>query len=99
MAYQRVTFAKWTVDTSSPEAQEAYHKIATDGLRVFRDQPGFIRYRLMVADNHTTVAVAEWENPELGKVGAQHYRDWMRASGVIQYITLETSDGEIVVAS
>jgi hypothetical protein len=99
MAYLRVTFAKWTVDTNSPEAQEAYRKIATDGLRIFRNQPGFIRYRLMVADKQTTVAVAEWESPELGKVGALHYRDWMRTSGVAQYITLETSDGEIVVTS
>jgi hypothetical protein len=68
-------------------------------LRVFRSQPGFIRYRLMVADPTTTIAVAEWESEELGKPGAQRYREWLRSSGIAEKLSLETYDGPIVVAS
>jgi hypothetical protein len=53
----------------------------------------------MVADSTTTIAVAEWESEELGKPGAQRYREWLRSSGIADKLSLETYDGEIVVAS
>jgi heme-degrading monooxygenase HmoA len=99
MAYLRVTIAKWSIDVYSPEAEDIFHRIATEGVRVFRAQPGFIRYRLMRADPRTTIAVAEWESETLGKPGAQAYRDWMKESGVADKIVLETYDGDIVAAS
>jgi Antibiotic biosynthesis monooxygenase len=74
-SYLRCTIGKWKVDLDSDEAQEAFRLINDEGLRVFRSQPGFIRYRLMIADPTTTIAVAEWENEELGKPGAQRYRE------------------------
>jgi hypothetical protein len=52
----------------------------------------------MIADPTTTIAVAEWENEELGKPGAQRYREWL-TSGIAQKLSLETYDGEVVVAS
>jgi heme-degrading monooxygenase HmoA len=99
MAYLRVTIAKWSIDVYSPEAEEIFHKIATEGVRVFRAQPGFIMYRLMRADPLTTIAVAEWESEKLGKPGAQKYRDWMKETGIADKIALETYDGDIVAAS
>jgi heme-degrading monooxygenase HmoA len=99
MAYLRVTIAKWSIDVYSPEAEETFHKIATEGVRVFRAQPGFIMYRLMRADPLTTIAVAEWESEKLGKPGAQKYRDWMKETGIADKIALETYDGDIVAAS
>lgn len=99
MAYLRMTIARWNVDVSSGVGREQVRKIQERGLEVFRQQPGFIRYRLMQADPRTTVAVAEWESEELGKPGAQRYRDWMRESGVAEHISLETWDGPILVAS
>ena len=70
MTYLRCTIGRWNTDLSSDEGQEAFRLINDEGLRVFRSQPGFIRYRLMVADPTTTIAVAEWESEELGKPAA-----------------------------
>jgi hypothetical protein len=53
----------------------------------------------MRADSTTTVAVAEWQSEELGKVGAEHYREWMRSVGIMDHITLETRAGDIVAGS
>ncbi len=99
MAYLRVTVAKWSIDLYSPEAAEIFRKINEDGVRVFRAQPGFVRYRLMRSDRNTTFAVAEWESELLGKPGAQAYRDWLKDSGIAEKIILDTYDGEIVASS
>jgi len=59
VTYLRCTIGRWNIGLSSDEGREAFRLINDEGLRVFRSQPGFIRYRLMVADHTTTVAVAE----------------------------------------
>jgi hypothetical protein len=99
MSYLRVTVAEWDIDVDSSEARALIQRIASEGLQVFRSQPGFIDYRLMRASARTTVAVAEWESEELGKRGAQRYRDWMGSSGIMQHLTLHTQDGDLVVNS
>lgn len=99
MAYLRMTIAEWDVDLDSAEAQAMIRGIESEGLQVFRSQPGFIDYRLMKAAARTTVAVAEWESEDLGRKGAQKYRDWMQSSGIMQHLTLRTLDGNIVVTS
>lgn len=99
MGYLRMSIAKWSIDLDSAAAIQIFRKISTDGIRVFREQPGFVRYRLMKVDRHTTIAVAEWETEELGRKGAENYRQWMRGSGVWDKIVLTTYAGEIVAAS
>ncbi len=99
MTYLRCTIGRWNIDLNSEEGREAFRLIEEEGLRVFREQSGFVRYRLMVADPSTTIAVAEWESEELGKPGAQRYREWLRSSGIAQKLSLETYDGEVMVAS
>jgi hypothetical protein len=99
LGYLRTSVAKWSVDLESAEAALIFRKIDTAGVRVFREQPGFVRYRLMKADRHTTIAVAEWETEELGKRGAENYRQWMRDTGIWDKIALTTYAGEIVAAS
>ena len=99
MTYLRCTIGRWTIDLDSEEGREAFHQIDTEGVRVFRSQPGFVRYSLMVADPTTTVAVAEWESEELGKPGARRYREWLKSSGIAKKLSLETYDGEVVAAS
>ena len=99
MNYLRVTIARWDIDLGSEAAKAMLERIDTEGVAVFRMQPGFVRYRLMRADATTTIAVAEWENETLGLVGAQKYRDWMREAGIMAHIQLETHAGEIVAAS
>ena len=99
MSYLRTTIGRWTIDLNSPEAEEAFRMIRTEGVAVFRQQPGFIRYRLMRADARTTIAVAEWESEALGTAGAQKFRDWLKSSGIAERLTLETYAGEIVAAS
>ena len=97
--YLRMTIARWDIDLHSVEAERIFHQIETDGVAVFRAQPGFVRYRLMRADSARTVAVAEWESEALGKAGAERYRDWMRRVGIMKHLTLETRAGEIVAGS
>ena len=99
MTYLRCTIGRWNIDLGSDEARESLRLIHDEGLRVFRNQPGFIRYRLMVADSTTTIAVAEWESEELGKPGAERYREWLRSSGIAEKLSLKTYDGPTVVAS
>ena len=99
MAYLRATVAEWDIDLDSAEAETMIQGILHEGLQVFRSQPGFIDYRLMKATARTTIAVAEWESEELGKKGAQRYRDWMQSSGIMQHLTLRTYDGDILVTS
>ena len=99
MTYLRCTIGRWTIDLDSEEGREAFHQIDTEGVRVFRSQPGFVRYSLMVADPTTTVAVAEWESEELGKPGARRYREWLKSSGIAEKLSLETYDEEVVAAS
>src|ERR671911_1134289 len=95
----RCTIGRWDIDLSSEEGREAFHLINDEGLRVFRSQPGFTRYRLMVADATTTIAVAEWESEEFGKPGARRYREWLRSSGIAEKLSLETYEGEVMAAS
>ena len=97
--YLRVSVAHWNINTYSAEAERIFHQIETDGVAVFRAQPGFVRYRLMRADSTTTVAVAEWESEALGLAGAEKYRAWMRNMGIMDRFTLETRTGEIVARS
>jgi hypothetical protein len=97
--YLRVSIAHWNINLDSAEAERIFHQIDTEGVAVFGVQPGFIRYRLMRADSTTTIAVAEWQSEELGRAGAEHYREWMRSVGIMDRITLETHAGEIVAAS
>ena len=97
--YLRVSTARWNIDLYSAEAERIFHQIETDGVAVFRAQPGFVRYRLMRADRSTTIAVAEWESEQLGLAGAERYRAWMRSAGIMDRFTLETHAGEIVAAS
>jgi hypothetical protein len=97
--YLRVSTAHWNINLYSAEAERIFHQIDTDGVAVFRAQPGFVRYRLMRADSTTTVAVAEWESEELGRAGAERYRAWMRSVGIMDRITLETQAGDIVAGS
>jgi hypothetical protein len=99
VTYLRCTIGRWNIDLNSEEGREAFRLIEEEGLRVFREQSGFVRYRLMVADPSTTIAVAEWESEELGKPGAQRYREWLSSSGIAQKLSLETYDGEVMVAS
>ena len=99
MTYLRCTIGRWNIDLYSQEGREAFRLIDEEGVRVFRDQPGFVRYRLMLADPTTTIAVAEWENEELGKPGACRYREWLKSSGIAEKLSLETYDGEVVAAS
>jgi hypothetical protein len=58
MSYLRMTIGRWNLDLDSSEAQDIFRRIQTEGVSIFRQQPGFIRYRLMRADIHTTIAVA-----------------------------------------
>ena len=97
--YLRVSIARWNISLYSDEAQRIFTQIETEGVAVFRAQPGFIRYRLMRADSTTTIAVAEWETEALGQAGAQRYRDWMRRVGIMDKFALETHAGEIVAGS
>jgi len=97
--YLRVSIARWKLDLHSREAEDVFRQIETEGVSVFRQQPGFISYRLMRADGETTVAVAEWQSKSLGQAGAERYREWMRKVGIMELITLETHAGEIVARS
>lgn len=97
--YLRMTIARWSMDTHSPEAEEIYRLIQTDGTAVLRAQPGFVHYRLMRATPAITIAVAEWESEKQGQVGSEQYRAWMRRVGILDRITLETHAGEIVASS
>jgi len=99
MTYLRCTIGRWNIDLNSEEGREVFHLINDEGLRVFWSQPGFISYRLMLADPTTTIAVAEWESEELGKPGAQRYREWLGGSGIAEKLSLQTYDGPIVAAS
>jgi hypothetical protein len=97
--YLRVSVARWNINLYSAEAERIFRQIETDGVAIFRAQPGFVRYRLMRADSTTTVAVAEWQSQEFGRAGAEQYRAWMRSVGIIDRITLETLAGDIVAGS
>lgn len=99
MSYLRMTIGRWNLDLESPEAQQIFHRIQSEGVAVFRRQPGFVRYRLMRADSRTTIAMAEWESEELGTAGAQQFRAWLSDSGIREKLAMETYAGEIVAAS
>ncbi|HTR98193.1 MAG TPA: antibiotic biosynthesis monooxygenase [Bacteroidota bacterium] len=97
--YLRMSVARWHMNLYTPEAEAIFRRIATEGVAVFRAQPGFVRYRLMRADSTTTIAVAEWESEQLGKAGAEKYRAWMRGAGIMDHFKLETQAGDIVAGS
>ena len=97
--YLRVSIARWNINLYTEEAERIFRQIGTDGVAVFRAQPGFVRYRLMRADSSTTIAVAEWKSERLGRAGAERYRAWMRSAGIMDRFTLETHAGDIVAGS
>jgi hypothetical protein len=65
VTYLRCTIGRRNIDLDPEEGREAFGLIDQEGLRVFRNQPGFIRYRLMVADPTTTFAFAAWRTRNL----------------------------------
>jgi hypothetical protein len=97
--YLRISIGHWKIDTHSPEAERIFRQIETEGVAVFRAQPGFVRYRLMRENSTTTIAVAEWESETLGLAGAEQYRAWMRRVGIMDRLELETHTGQIVAGS
>ena len=99
LTYLRCSIGKWSIDLYSREAEEIFNKINDEGVAVFRKQPGFMNYRLMRASSDVTVAVAEWKTEELGKVGAENYRRWLRESGIWDKLVLQTYDGKTVASS
>ena len=99
MTYLRTTVAEWDIDLDSPEGHRLTNLIASDGLAVFRRQPGFIRYRLMRAGPGRSVAVAEWESEELGIAGAARYREWLEVAGIRAHIAMDTVSGPVLVSS
>ena len=99
MTYLRCSIGKWSIDLSSPEAEKVFERINNKGVKVFQKQAGFKSYRLMRASAVVTVAVAEWQSEELGKVGAENYRNWLRESGIWNKLVLQTYDGEVVATS
>jgi hypothetical protein len=99
VTYLRCSIGKWSIDLSSPEAKAIFERINTEGVKVFQRQAGFISYRLMRVSAEITVAVAEWQSEELGKVGAENYRNWLRESGIWNKLVLQTYDGAVVATS
>ena len=93
MTYLRTTRATWDLDLDGEEGRALLERIRTDGAAVFRAQPGFIRYRLMAAGPRRTVAVAEWASEELGRRGAERFRDWLDAAGIRARFTMDTDAG------
>ncbi len=93
--YLRVSIAHWNMNLYSAEADQIFQEIQTEGMAVFRAQPGFVSYRLMRVDSTTAIAVAEWESEQLGQAGAAQYRDWMRRVGIMAHFTLDTHAGGI----
>lgn len=96
MTYLRTTRATWDLDLDGEEGRALLERIRTEGAAVFRAQPGFIRYRLMAAGPRRTVAVAEWASEELGRRGAERFRDWLDAVGIRARITMDTDAGPVV---
>ena len=94
-----MTVADWDIDLDSPEARLLVDAIASEGVAVFREQPGFVRYRLMLAGSRRTVAVAEWQTEADSLSGSARYREWMQTAGVREHITLVTETGPIIVAT
>ncbi len=99
MTYLRVTVASWGIDLYTPEGEEIFRQINEDGVRVFKAQPGFIKFCMIRSDRHTTMSVAEWRSEACGKQGALAYRNWMRESGIADKVVLEDYDGEVVASS
>jgi hypothetical protein len=93
-----MTVADWDVDLDSPDGRLLVDLINSDGVAVFRAQPGFVRYRLMLAGPRRTVAVAEWRTEEESLSGSANYRQWMADAGVRAHISMETETGPIIVA-
>jgi hypothetical protein len=91
----RTTIGRWSLDLDSPEAKEIFQRIRTEGVAVFRRQPGFVGDRLMRADRHATIAVAEWESEALGTAGARNFRAWLAEVGIRDPLTMAaTRSGE-----
>jgi len=44
VTYLRCTIGRWTIALDSEEGREAFRLIDTEGVRGFRQQPGFLRY-------------------------------------------------------
>jgi hypothetical protein len=99
LTFLRCSIGKWSIDLFSQEAEEIFRRISDEGVKVFRKQLGFINYRLMRAGADVTMAVAEWQSEELGKIGAENYRKWLRESGIWNKLVLQTYDGEVVSSS
>jgi len=98
MGYLRMTRGTWDLDLDGEAGQALVERIAREGVSVFRQQPGFIRYRLMRAGPRTTIAVAEWESEDLGAAGASRFRAWLVTAGIRQHLDMETEAGPILVA-
>jgi hypothetical protein len=98
MSFLRMTIADWDIDLDSAEARELVGLIESAGLAVFRAQPGFVRYRLMLAGPRRTVAVAEWRSEQESLDGSARYRQWMAEAGIRAHITLDTEAGPIIVS-
>jgi heme-degrading monooxygenase HmoA len=78
MTYLRVTVASWGIDLCAEEGEKIFQMINESGVKVLKALPGFIHYRMMRSDRHTTMSVAEWRSEAYGREGAKAFLQWMR---------------------
>ncbi|MDN7025625.1 hypothetical protein FGU65_12105 [Methanoculleus sp. FWC-SCC1] len=99
MTYLRVAVGWWRIDLNTAEGDAILAQVRDEGLCVLREQPGFIRYQLVLVDAHTTVAVVEWESEDLAREGVKNYHAWLKESGIAEKLMLDVTGGEVVAAS
>lgn len=99
MTYLRVTVASWGIDLYAKEGEKIFQMVKEGGVRVFKSLPGFIQYRMMRSDRHTTMSVAEWRSEAHGREGAKAFLKWMRENGIADKAVLEDYEGEVVASS
>jgi heme-degrading monooxygenase HmoA len=99
MTYLRVTVASWGIDLCAEEGEKIFQMINESGVKVLKALPGFIHYRMMRSDRHTTMSVAEWRSEAYGREGAKAFLQWMRESGLADKAVLEDYEGEVVASS
>jgi heme-degrading monooxygenase HmoA len=84
-----VRLAVFTITMGTPA--EIAEKAKAGMLPIFREQPGFVRYRLLEVDPDTMMSVSEWTTADAATAATEQSAAWV-TSNLGQNVTIIRND-------
>jgi len=93
--HARVALYRLTSGTVEDVARKAEEGM----LPIFRDQPGFVSYRLVRAEDETIISISRWRSREQADRATEAAASWVRDNIADNVALQQNYVGEVVLSS